>query len=189
MSKRADKLIAELEALKAVQQRIDCVARDFATGKNKYRMIDAWKLGKLLGLDFEDTADWTRTFWAYKRKLEDNADFTHPFAENVGLLQGKIPNDRYQQLAVLAEDIITKGRRRDLPLTQEEKHLLRDAYADEQVDSSDLTLADTTLTSSDGASLDFQVCIGDAGEPFDPQSPYDLKRGNGFDSDEYIEVN
>jgi hypothetical protein len=189
MPKRADRLIAELEALESVEQRIDCVARDFATGKNKYGLIDARTLGELLGLDFHDTADWYRTFWAYKCRLEDETSFTHPFAENVGLLQGEISDDRYQKLATLAADITSKDRRRDLPLTKEEKAILRDAYAESQeVDSSNLTVAETTVTSSDGVGLDFQVCIGDAGEPFDPQSPYDLKKGKGFTSDEYIEV-
>ena len=52
MSKRVDNSITELEALERLQERIDRVARDFADGKNKYGIIDAWKLGKLLGLDF-----------------------------------------------------------------------------------------------------------------------------------------
>jgi hypothetical protein len=109
MPKRADKLIAELEALESVEQRIDCVARDFATGKNKYGLIDAWRLGKLLGLDFQDTVDWYRKFWAHKCRLEDENSFTHPFAENVGLLQVKISAESYQKLATLAEDIINEG--------------------------------------------------------------------------------
>jgi hypothetical protein len=189
MSKRADKLIGELRALESVQQRIDCVARDFLKNKNKYSVIDTWTLGNLLGLDFRHNGAWYHTFWAIKPKLEDE-DFTYPFAENVGLLKVKLTARRYKQLVTLAEDIIAKGLRRDLPLTKEEKALLRNAYADSQeVGCGDLILAQTTLTSSDGVELDFEVCVGDGGEAFDPQSPYDLKKGKGFNSDEYIQIN
>src|ERR1700686_540924 len=101
MTKRVDKLIAELKALEADQERIDHVARDFSSGKCKYAILDEWKLGELLGLDFHDTGDWGRTFWAYRHEMKDETSFKHPFAENIELLQGNIPDERYHQLASL----------------------------------------------------------------------------------------
>jgi hypothetical protein len=48
--------------------------------------------------------------------------------------------------ATLAADITSKVRRRDLPLTKEEKAILRKAYAESQkVDSSDFSVAETTV--------------------------------------------
>ena len=38
------------------------------------------------------------------------------------------------------------------------------------------------------AELQFELCIGDGGEPYDPQSPYDLNCGLGFDSSDHIEI-
>lgn len=38
------------------------------------------------------------------------------------------------------------------------------------------------------AELQFEVCIGDGGEPYDPQSPYDLNCGLGFNSSDHIEI-
>ena len=187
MPDSAEQLIAELEALETVQERIDHVAEDFSSGQNRYSVLDAWQLSELLGLDFHDTADWGRIFYAYRREI-DVDDFEHPWAENVGLLEGKIPQVRYQQLEGLAEEIIEKTDDCDLPLTDEEKALLKDAYAESQAEGSDLQYAATTLTSSNGIELAFEVCIGDGGDPFDEQSPYNLRDGKGFNSDEYIEV-
>jgi hypothetical protein len=188
MSKPVDELAAELETLEDVQQRIDRVAEDFATGEDEYCVIDAWQLGELLGLDFHDTAEWNRSFWAYRREPEDDIDIDFPFAENVDLLQKEISASRYQQLAALAKEIITK-REGDLPLTKDEEVLLRDAYARTQADGfPDLAFASTTLISSSGAELEFEVCIGDAGDPEDPHSPYDLRNGKGFDFSNYIQL-
>ena len=58
---REDTMNAELESIEDVQQRIDLVAEDLASGRKTYAALDAWTLANLLGLDFEDTADWTRS--------------------------------------------------------------------------------------------------------------------------------
>jgi hypothetical protein len=190
MSKKnenSEKLIEELEALDNDQDRIDRVAEDFISGKNIYSSIDAWKLGELLGLDFKDTADCGPSSWAFRRELED-ADYEHPFAENIGLLEGKIPQERYKHLTAQALEIVQKSDGPDLLLSDDEGRQLRDAYVREQVDLPDLQRALFSLKSSSGIELDFEVCIGDGGEPFDERSPYELRDGKGFNSDLYIEV-
>jgi hypothetical protein len=187
MSKNSEKLIAELKALENIQDRIDRVTEDFISGKDVYSAIDTWKLGELLGIDFEDTADWGQTSWAFRQELE-GGDFEHPFAENIGLLESKIPLERYKYLVAQALEIVQKSDDRDLPLSDDEAQLLRDAYATEQVDFPDFGYSMTSLSSSSGSKLDFEVCIGDGGEPFDERSPYEIRDGKGFNSDRYIEV-
>ena len=107
-------LIAELEAMESVEERIDAVADDFENDRNRYAAVNVWKLGELLGVDFDDSADWGRNFY---------------------------------------EDVVH---------------------------------ATTSLTSSSGEILEFEVCIGDGGEPFDAQTPYSLARGEGFDDSDHV---
>lgn len=189
MAKSRDELIAELEALEDVQERIDRVAEDFGKGKSKYGVIRAWELGELLGLDFRG-GPWTDySYWAHRPELDDYG-FDYPFAENVHLLKGKVLKKRFQHLAALSASIVQMKRKSDLPLSAKEKALLKDAFAREQAYSNgqDLMLAFATLTSSKGVKLDFEVCIGDGGDPFDAKSPYDLRKGKGFDERQYIEI-
>jgi hypothetical protein len=183
-----EQLIQELAALENDQQRIDRVAEDFESGKYRYDEIGAWKLAELLGLDFNDTGDWDRTFWGEKMNLYDLWD-SHPYADHLELIEGQIPRERYEELAKMVEAIqeaIQEDEEKpDLPLTKKEIRLLEKAYSDSETpDCSDVTVATTTITSSGGVELQFEVCIGDGGEPYDPQSPYD----GGFDSSDYMQV-
>lgn len=188
MSRTADELVVALESLEDIQQRIDLVARDFKSRRNTYAKIDAWTLGELLGLDFDDTGDWLRHCFVYRHELED-AGFDHPFAENVHLLEGQIPPERYRRLASLAE--ATEGNDKDdLPLTKKEVALIREAYVEAHVAGSScgMDVCHTTLTSTGGIELDFEVCIDDSGESCDAKSPYDLRRGEGFDASDLVKI-
>jgi hypothetical protein len=170
-----EQLIKELEELEDDEQRIDRVAEDFESGDLRYSAIDAWKLAELLGLDVDDTGDWCQTFWARKEDLDD-LGLDHPYSEYIELLKGRIPAERHEQLMKMA-------------LTKREIRLLKKAYAVSQVpDSSDVTVATTTIDSSDGVELQFEVCIGDGGDLYDLKSPYNLENGEGFDDSNYIEM-
>ena len=79
MKESPEVLTRELQAIADIQQRIDRVAEDFDSGANRYAAVDDWKLGELLGLDWDDTADWNRTFWAYKR----DDDYSDPLPDFV----------------------------------------------------------------------------------------------------------
>ena len=76
----------------------------------------------------------------------------------------------------------------DLPLSAKEIDLLDEAFAISEADTSDIGLAYTTLESSSGVDLEFEVCIGCGGEPCEARSPYLLDKGEGFNTDEYVEV-
>jgi hypothetical protein len=186
-------LIAELEAVPDIQQRIDLIAEDVSTGRERFRPVDVWKLAALLGLDFQDNADWDRSSWARKACLE-NDSFDHPYAENVELLEEAVPRQRYEQLQSLAEDILNGDGEdddgdRDLPLTPEEIKLLEEEYSVARADDTPcFEYISTSLTSSNGESIYFAALVGDAGAIEDPESPYELDGGPCFEPEDCVEV-
>ena len=172
MSKATEKLIAALESIPEIQKRIDLVAEDLESGKYSYAKIDAWKLGTLLGVDWDHIDGERIEDFGYRDELED-ACFDHPFAENVELLSELVPQKRYARLAALATRI--QGDDDDLPLTKKEIALIQEAYVTAQAEKGgcDAWLCSTTVTSTQGVELTFTAGIGDGGEAFDAQSPYD----------------
>ena len=188
-------LIAELEAMPDIQQRIDVIAEDVSSETNRFRIINPWKLAELLGLDFEDNADWGRSSWARKACLKDDS-FDHPYAENVELLEEAVPLERYEQLQSLAEDILNGDDEdehdagdKDLPLTSEEIKLLEEEYSVARADDTPcFEYISTSLTSSNGDCIYFAALVGDAGAVEDPESPYDLDGGPCFEPEDCVEV-
>ena len=176
MSKTTEKLISALESLPEIQQRIDRVAEDFASGKNTYATIDAWILGELLGLDWDANEHILDEGYAYRHELEDS-EFDHPFAENLGLLIGEVSESRYRELEALASSIQSNDK--DLPLNEDEVALIREAYVEAHAKEQDFDDAKScvkTVTSTNGVELMFTAGIGDGGEAFDAKSPYDKER-------------
>lgn len=177
----------ELEELYEIQERIDAVAQDLSSGRNRYSKIETWELGELLGLDLDDTADWCKSYLAFLRSIDDQ-DFEHPVAENIELLEGEIPADRYEVLKSRAEKCL-KAERGDMRIRKEERALLNEEYTRRRADGfSDFTVASKSLKASSGDLLTFVVCIGDGGDAFEGYSPYDDEEGRGVDYENYVEV-
>ncbi|XOV70674.1 MAG: hypothetical protein ACFHW5_18475 [Verrucomicrobiota bacterium] len=187
MTPSEQQLIDELKSISDVQERIDLVAQDFISAQKRFSKIDSWLLGELLGLDWYDTADWSRSFWAFRTEIEGEG-FDFPYAENVSLLKGRIPAKRFIFLVSESEKVIAGKSENDLALTASELTILKDAYAEDKASDSDFILAGTKVESSDGEELYFQVCIGDGGEPYDACSPYMLENGEGCDLEDYVEI-
>ena len=183
----ANELIAALRSLPLIQDRIDVVAADLRSRAKAFAVLNAWTLGELLGLDFEDTADWGRSHYVYRMTLDDVCD-KHRYVDHLYLLDGMIPARRFDELQELA-DAIEPGDQ-DLPLTADEEALMDDLYAQEKAESTTdgITVCSIDLKSTDGTELFFQMCLGDDGEPSDAQSPYDFQAGRGIDLSGYIEV-
>ncbi|HWQ08638.1 MAG TPA: hypothetical protein VN436_06020 [Holophaga sp.] len=165
------------------------MARDLNSGALVYANVGAWELGELLGLDWEDApAEWSYTSLAARLSLSD-AGYDCPYAENLQLLKGMIPDDRYAELQVLVEAPPAGKSEEDLPLTDEEIELLEKQYAEAKApDALGLGLARTELVATDGTILHFEVVIGDAGELEDPKGPYEFEQGEFLDTSEWIEV-
>jgi hypothetical protein len=184
-----EKLIAELESLESVQERIDRIAEDVDSRTDRYASIGAWKLAPLVDLDLEDTGDWDRTFMAFRQDIEDQG-CDYPFAEFIELLDGKIPRERFTELSEEAKRVLDADGAKDLKLRKREIALLKDAYAEDSAErtGSGFVLAYIEIEGSDGNTLQFEVCIGDGGELSDACTSYDLRDGKGLDTAEYVEV-
>jgi len=187
--RRTGDLVDALSRIEGEPDRIDAVAHDLNSDAKVYADVGAWALGELLGLDWEDAPfEWSYTSLAARLSLND-AGFDRPFAENLQLLRGLIPDDRYAALQELIEVPQTGEPGRDLPLTDEELELLEKRYAEAKApDAFSLGLARTELVASDGTVLHFEVVIGDAGELEDPKGPYEYERGEFLDTSEWIEI-
>ena len=182
--------IASLSKIRSVSARIDAVAQDLNSDALIYATVGAWELGELLGLDWENApAEWPYTTLAVKLSLYDTGS-GHPFAENLQLLKGVVPDDRYTGLQGLAKAF--RGKKKsdgDLPLTAKEVALLEKNYAATKAsDAWGLGLARTELTASDGTILRFEVIVGDAGELEEPKGPYEFDRGEFLDTSEWVEI-
>lgn len=177
----------ELEELYEIQGRIDAVAKDLSSGRNRYAKIETWELGELLGLDLDDTAGWSKLYLALIRSVEDEG-FEHPVAENIELLEGLIPADRFEILKERAEKCM-KADKADMRIRKKERTLLNEAYTRRRADGwSNIVVASKYLESSDGDMLTFEVEIGDGGDAFGGHSPYVVATGRGFDYANYVEV-
>ena len=173
--------IAELEAIADEQARIDRVAEDLSTGHYRYAVIDAWKLGALLGVHFEDAGDgsWSHSCYDYQVKPEDGGA-TFPFAENVDLLDGKVSEERYLELAKLAEALTANEGGADLALSEEEEAMLRDAYQRQHSVGGSATVAHMSVHSTAGVELCFEGTLSDGYPDGGAWSPYELAKGGGF---------
>ena len=76
--------IEALFSLATVPDRIDDVAQDINSGKLVFADIDAWELGELLGLDWEDApTEWSHTTLRGKMFLHESGfDFPVPRTSN-----------------------------------------------------------------------------------------------------------
>ena len=182
-----EQLIAELSAVGSVQARVDRIAEDVNSGQDRYSSVGAWELAELVGLDFEDVADWSRSSWGHRAEITD-CDFDHPYAENIKFLEGKVSDGRMAELKAKADAILAAGTGPDLSLTNEEETLLRDAFAEDcaRNEFPVLETATRSILASNGDEIKFETCIGDGGEAFDACGPYDLRDGGGFDPSAYV---
>lgn len=182
-------LIDALSTLPTIPARIDAVAQDIQAGRMAYVGIGAWELGELLGLDWEDApSDWAYQTLAAKRRL-DEAGFDRPFAENLSLLDGRIPPDRLAELEGLAGAVLEQESGPDLPLSADEIALLEKRFSEEEAQNAQsIGLARTHLVSADGFHLHFEVIIGDGGVLEDPKGPYEHQRGAFLNISDWIEI-
>ena len=165
------------------------MALDINSGELVYADIDAWELGELLGLDWENApADWSYINLRAKTSLHD-AGFERPFAENLSLLDGLVPAERYSELQGVADDPPPGSEADDLPLTGDEAELLAEEYAEvKAVDAWGLGLARTALVSSDGTCLHFEIVVGDSGDLEGAKGPYQFMQGEFLDTSAWVVI-
>lgn len=187
--RRVSDPLADLSSIETVPERIDTVALDINSGALTYATVGAWELGELLGLDWENApADWSHTTLRARLSLHD-AGYNRPYAENLQLLEGLVPEERYAELRGLVGAPLPGLAAVDLPLTGEEVELIEGRYAEAKAgDAEGIGLARAEVVASDGTILRFEVVIGDGGDLEDPKGPYEFEDGEFLDMADWIEI-
>lgn len=182
-----EELIAELASLESTQARIDHVTSDLDSGTCRYECVEAWKLGEVLGIEWEDACwDWGTSYACRRTPEEDEA--VHPFAENISYLEGLVSKRRFQELKTGAAKASTQKDGPDLKLTEKEVAKLKEAYAKSHADCASMIHFTRDVYASSGGGIEFEGCIGDGGEVYDVFSSYDHAKGKRFDLSEYISI-
>ena len=187
-------LIDELRSIEDVQKWIDRIAEDLHSNEYKYSILGAIELGRLLGLEvYDDVADWSRSFYCYKQLLDEDCSYDYPYASNIELIEGQIPEERFAELSAQSDKIFEQPGnedQQDLALTSKEKELLNDAYAEEQAKDAfpNVTVVYEELVATNGDEIYFEAEVGDGGEVEAVYSPYDIENGEGFDDSDYVEI-
>jgi hypothetical protein len=184
MEHDVEKLVAELQEIGDHEARVEAISADLSSGILKYALIDVWTLADLLGLDPNDHADWGRSFYTYRNRMED-LDLDQPCAEHIKLLKGHITSDRYENLKARAEKALVSGGA-DIRIQKKERRLIEEILTEEDEPFSDMIHIMTTLETSSGDELMFEGLVGDGGDVCELYGPYELARGEGVDLDDYF---
>ena len=148
--------------------------------------VGGWLLGELLGLEIESIGNSHRTFWAFRKEL-DEGGFEHPYAENIELLEGRVSESRYRVISLEAKQVLEDPSRVDVGLRPDEIESLREAYAEKRADCPHFQYASESVRSTTGIELEFGVMISDAGDR-EVFSPYEIRAGKGVNFDRCIEL-
>jgi len=109
-----EQLIAELESLDTVQARIDCIAADIGSKKNRYDALDAYELGELI--DLEDPSGWLRCHYASKGHQPSFQNANKPVANYISAIEFSVPKELYPLLERKAKAIINSTQSSDLTI-------------------------------------------------------------------------
>jgi len=177
-------LIKELQTIGYEKARANAIAADLDKKVPRYAALDAWTLAELLGLDPDDNADWGRSFYAYRTRMDD-LGLDQPCAENIELLEGEIPKLRFTELKKRAAGALKRGRS-DMRLRKEERRLMEKKLTESESPGSDLICITKTIETSSDGWLEFEGLVGDGGEVCEFYGPYEIDRGEGVDLDDYV---
>ena len=166
----------KLESVDDIQDRIDLVAKDLESSKDRFKVIDPYELAELVGLQPGD-GDWSRTRFTPKVSLDDTFD---PRLHIIHHLEGKVPAERFAEIQAAAERFDEGETEVDVALTRRESEIIEDALSEENCKNGfGWVIASTTLVASDGTELEFEAEIGDGGDCFGCYGPYQIRDGNG----------
>lgn len=177
-------LIKELQTLGDEKALADAVATDMGKKNPRYAAVDAWTLAGLFGLDPDDNADWGRSFYAYRTRMQD-LGLDQPCAENIEVLEGQIPKKRFDELKARAASALKRGRS-DMRLRREERRLMEEKLTESENPGSDLIYISKSIETSSGDWLEFEGLVGDGGEVCEFYGPYEIDRCKGVDLDDYV---
>lgn len=183
-------MIEELLQIDDIADRIKIIADDVESRSDQYRDIDPWVLAQdILGLYFSCgiVPEWKTYEAGPKLDLEDQGET--PVIDHIGLLFDDSSPHQVSQWKMHIKEFISGKRGDDIQLTPEEKQKLEIAMTKEWIiDGGGWQIQKHTLKGADNSEINFEVCIGDGGDSFNPLGPYQLRDGEtNFTSDLVIE--
>jgi hypothetical protein len=166
------------------RDRLNAIADDLISGKDRYCAIDPHQLAEFAGLTPPPLDDsWTRIYYANRMGFEeliDNHDAEIVFRYAAQYLKGKV------DAAMLArvEDTLVQYENGNYGvdisfLTAKEKELIEVCFMERELDELDggYVVARTCIGSPKGVELWFEGDIEDDGDCIEIRTPYDYRDG------------
>jgi hypothetical protein len=185
----SERLVEELLRRGGRAEIVLAIAEDIASGVKRYAGIDSWCLAtEVLDIDpsFDQEAD--DDLLALSRvSMDDYGSDATPVADHIGLILDQVNSNRAEELRSKLGAIACGKREADIEISDEERRLLEDEITRKRIsDGAGWIIRTLTLDGESGAQISFQVCIGDAGEPFDLLGPYELAEGETNFTDDLV---
>jgi len=179
----------ELEELLSIPlaERIEAVANDVSSRRDRFRSIDAHELAEALGIfdAWKPGSDWHFQTHVEKMTLEEYADLTSPASEIVYFIQERVSVERFQEILEITEKWGDDESGDFSFLTSEERLLIEDYINEKNLESTIMNgmggLGYRTITSKSGVELTFEGEIEDDGECIRLLTPYEIRDGGGTD--------
>jgi hypothetical protein len=184
----ATQMKAAEAALKALLEmpiagRIQAIAEDVSTRRDRYKGINAHDLANALGVPQPEcpNGDWEFIRYAEKETVEAFALCSSPVSEIVYLIEDKVSPQRFQELLTKSAGLDDKREPKFDFLTAEEREELEDTIAADQLDANGSNgmncLAEYTVSAPPDDQLRFEANVEDDGSCFILKTPYDYRDG------------
>lgn len=178
---QAQRLMSELQTLPEVQDVIDALAADIASGEGRYDCLGTSTLARLCGLEPAD-GDADRVSYAHWNGL-DAGDQLHEYFAQMGPYVSPKRCERLQRWA----ERIDEGEAEfdEEKLTKKERVVMELLFnAENCADRAYRAVCTHRVKSRNGQEVAFQFCVGDGGDIEDESGPYDFDTPGGFDCDD-----
>lgn len=174
-----DALLAELQAIPKVEDRIRLVAKDVHSKVDRYRSVDPFDLAEALGAPHpQNLGDWSRYTAVEIEPLEQALDDRGSgLSDDIGVLLGKVSEKRFDKLVAALD----KGEKVAISLlSKRERKALEKAFAEDVLQNhleNGIGGIATCTVGSGRSKLSFEGDIEDDGIIIYLRTPYDARDG------------
>lgn len=177
-----------------LDERIAVVARDVESRIDMFRQIDAFDLANALEVpepEHPGSAGGEWSFYSHveRQTVEEFAERNCPSSDSLTVLEGKIPDKRFDALYSKFEELDDVPDAKYDCLTAKEREIFEDAIV-EELDSqgaAEVTALFSVHKGSDDSLL-FNAVIEDDGDCYSLQTPYDLRDEREKKSRDTVEI-
>lgn len=170
-----------------IADRIQAIAEDVRTRRDRYKGIYAHDLANALGVPQPESPgkDWEFIRYAKKETVEAFALCFTPASEIVYLIDGKVPPERFKELLQKSAPLDDIEEPQFDFLTRDEREQLEDAIAADQLEGNESNgmncLAEYSVDAPPDDELPFEAVVEDDGSCFILRTPYDYRDGTFVD--------